>query len=78
MPRKIRQLMTDLQRAGFVEIPNRGKGSHTFWKHPTYSEIPVITLSGQRGDDAKRYQEREVHKAVDQVKGREQHHGYER
>lgn len=46
MPRKIRQLMADLQRAGFVEIPSRGKGSHSFWKHLTYAEIPVITLSG--------------------------------
>ena len=50
--------MADLQRAGFVEIPSRGKGSHSFWKHLTHGEIPVITLSGQLGDDAKAYQER--------------------
>lgn len=60
MPRKIRQLMADLQRAGFVEFPSRGKDSHTFWKYPTYFEIPVVTLSGQLGDDAKRYQKRAV------------------
>ena len=40
--------------------------------------IPIITLSGQLGDDAKQYQEREVRKVVDQVTGREQHHGQER
>lgn len=47
MPRKIRQLIGDLQRAGFVEMPSRGKGSHSFWKHPTYFKIPAVTLSGQ-------------------------------
>ncbi len=68
----------NLQRAGFVEIPSRGKGSHSFWKHLTYSEIPVITLSGQLGDDAKAYQERTVRNALAQVKGRERDNGYER
>ena len=55
MPRKIRQLITDLERAGFV---NRGgKGSHRNFLHPSGVRV---TLSGRPGDDAKRYQEQEV------------------
>ncbi|MBA3415976.1 MAG: type II toxin-antitoxin system HicA family toxin, partial [Chloroflexia bacterium] len=34
MPRKIRQLESDLRRAGFVERTDRGKGSHRVWTHP--------------------------------------------
>ena len=78
MPRKIRQLITELQQAGFVELPRRGKGSHSLWKHPAYPEIPAIILAGQLGDDAKPYQERNVQHILDQVKGRKQDHGYER
>lgn len=55
MPRKIRQLMAELEKAGFV---NRGgKGSHRNYKHP---KGPYLTLSGNPGDDAKHYQERQV------------------
>ncbi|MHB1957261.1 MAG: type II toxin-antitoxin system HicA family toxin [Sulfobacillus sp.] len=78
MPRKIRQLMGDLQRAGFIELPRRGKGSHSLWKHPAYPEIPPVTLAGQLGDDAKPYQERDVRHVLAQVKGRERDNGYER
>ena len=78
MPRKIRQLMTDLRRAGFVELPRRGKGSHSVWEHPTYPEIPVVTLAGQLGEDAKLYQERDVRNALARVKGRERDNDYER
>ena len=59
MPRKIRELVSDLQRGGFV---NRGgKGSHRNFEH---SKGVRITLSGRPGDDAKPYQEREVKRAV--------------
>ena len=55
MPRKIRNLIRDLEKAGFI---NRGgKGSHRNFKHPSGLKI---TLSGKLGDDAKRYQERDV------------------
>ena len=55
MPRKIRELIRDLERAGFV---NRGgKGSHRKFRHP--SGVTVI-LSGGLGDDADRYQEKEI------------------
>lgn len=66
MPRKIRELKKDLKQAGFVNIPKRGKGSHSYWEHPNYSK-PVI-LSDKDGADAKSYQEREVAKAIDAVR----------
>jgi predicted RNA binding protein YcfA (HicA-like mRNA interferase family) len=63
MPRKIRELLLELERAGFV---NRGgKGSHRNFKHPMGIRI---TLSGQLGEDAKPYQERTVKKALEEVK----------
>ena len=62
MPRKIRELIRDLERAGFV---NRGgKGSHRNYLHPRGVRI---TVSGSAGDDAKRYQERDVETAVEEV-----------
>src|SRR5438477_225087 len=52
MPRKIRQLIADLEKHGFV---NRGgKGSHRNFLHPSGVKI---TLSGGLGDDAKTGQE---------------------
>jgi predicted RNA binding protein YcfA (HicA-like mRNA interferase family) len=55
MPRKIRNLIRDLEKAGFI---NRGgKGSHRNFKH--VSGLKII-ISGKLGDDAKRYQERDV------------------
>ncbi|MGH2515070.1 MAG: type II toxin-antitoxin system HicA family toxin [Ktedonobacterales bacterium] len=62
MPRKIRQLRADLKRAGFALDPKRGKGSHTYWSHPLVP-YPVV-LSGGDGNDADRYQERDVQRAV--------------
>jgi len=59
MPRKIRDLIADLEKAGFV---NRGgKGSHRNFEHPRGLRV---TLSGQKGDDARRYQEREVKQKI--------------
>lgn len=65
MPRKIRQLIADLQKAGFVIVPHRGKGSHRVFKH-RISGTEVV-LSGQTGDDAERYQERDVREAIAEV-----------
>ena len=78
MPRKIRQLMADLRQAGFVELPRRGKGSHSVWKHPAYPDIPAVTLAGHPGDDAKPYQERTVRQAVMSVRERERADEWER
>ncbi len=67
MPRKIRQLKGDLRKAGFTLSAKRGKGSHTMWEHPDAPELLVI-LSGQDGDDAKSYQERDVKVALRKIR----------
>ena len=56
MPKKIRDLLKDLRKAGF-EL-DRQKGSHRQFKHPNLPGI--ITLAGAEGDDAKGYQERQI------------------
>jgi predicted RNA binding protein YcfA (HicA-like mRNA interferase family) len=62
VPRKIRELIRDLERAGFE---NRGgKGSHRN-KHPKGSQV---TVSGQLGDDARPYQEALVKAAIEASK----------
>ena len=62
MPKKIRELIRDLNRAGFI---NRGgKGSHRNFTHPKGTKI---TLNGNSSHDAKQYQEREVRKAIREV-----------
>jgi predicted RNA binding protein YcfA (HicA-like mRNA interferase family) len=63
MPKKIRELIRILEKAGYV---NRGgKGSHRNFFHPSG---PPITLSGKSGSDAKKYQERAVEEAIKEVK----------
>jgi predicted RNA binding protein YcfA (HicA-like mRNA interferase family) len=68
MPRKIRQLKQDLRRAGYVQVPKRGKGSHTYWVHPRVPGYSV-TLSGQDGHDARPYQEDAVAEALEKARG---------
>ena len=64
MPRKIRDLIADLQKAGFV---NRGgKGSHRNFEHPKV--VRPITISGKLGDDAHHYQERAVARKIRESK----------
>ena len=63
MPRKVRQLIADLERVGFA---NRGgKGSHRNFTHPKGLRV---TVRGQAGDDARHYQERDVRRVLDAVK----------
>jgi len=50
MPRKIRELISDLERAGFMY--RGGKGSHRNFIH---GSGVLITLSGNPGQDAKPY-----------------------
>ena len=58
MPRKIRDLISELERAGFI---NRGgKGSHRNYQ----KNGVIIVISGKSGDDAKPYQEREIKRAT--------------
>lgn len=65
MASKIRELIQDLKRAGFYEIPG-GKGSHRKFTHVRYAG--AVTISGKSGDDAKPYQERQVKQAIEEVK----------
>jgi predicted RNA binding protein YcfA (HicA-like mRNA interferase family) len=62
MPKKIRELVTDLVNAGFLE--RGGKGSHRNFVHPKVTN--PVTLSGRLGDDAKKYQERAVRMAIEE------------
>jgi len=64
MPPKIRELIAELEKAGFV---NRGgKGSHRNFVH-SRAQKPV-TISGKLGDDAKHYQVRSVRLALEESK----------
>ena len=64
MPPKVRELIAELERAGFI---NRGgRGSHRNFVHPNVAR--PITVSGAPGDDAKRYQERAVRRAIEESK----------
>lgn len=63
MPKKIREIINELERSGFV---NRGgKGSHRNFRHPAGLNI---TISGRLGDDAKYYQIKDVKQAIKWVK----------
>jgi predicted RNA binding protein YcfA (HicA-like mRNA interferase family) len=64
MPRKIPQLKAELRHAGF--ILHRAKGSHTRWVHPSITDYVVI--SGNDGDDAKPYQERDVERPLQKLR----------
>lgn len=64
MPPKIRELIEDLQRAGFSD--RGGRGSHRNYFHPG-GRIRV-TISGAPGDDAKPYQVKDVAAAIKESK----------
>jgi predicted RNA binding protein YcfA (HicA-like mRNA interferase family) len=62
MPKKIRELKVMLRRAGWYLVPGGGKGSHSKWQH---DRVPhIVMVSGNDGDDARRYQEKNVNDAV--------------
>jgi predicted RNA binding protein YcfA (HicA-like mRNA interferase family) len=63
MPPRVRDLIGELERAGFS---NRGgKGSHRNYVHPALSK--PVTISGKLGDDARQYQIQAVRRAVSEV-----------
>lgn len=66
MPPKIRELIKVLKENGFDD--RGGKGSHRNFLH---SSGVKITVSGNLGDDAKPYQEKEVKKVVKEVQKNE-------
>jgi predicted RNA binding protein YcfA (HicA-like mRNA interferase family) len=51
MPPKIRELIAELQKAGYAD--RGGKGSHRNFVHVKATR--PVTLSGRPGDDAKHY-----------------------
>ena len=60
MSRKVRELIAELENHGFV---NRGgKVSHRNFTHPRVAR--PVTISGNAGDDAKKYQEKAVKAAI--------------
>ena len=62
MPQKVRELISELEQAGFL---NRGgKGSHRNFVHPRVSR--PITVSGALGSDAMQYQVRAVKLAIEE------------
>jgi predicted RNA binding protein YcfA (HicA-like mRNA interferase family) len=64
VPPKIRELIAELERAGFV---NRGgKGSHRNFVHPNVTK--PVTVSGNPGDDARNYQLKAVRLAIRESK----------
>lgn len=62
MPPKVRDLVGDLTRAGFID--RGGKGSHRHFVHPR--TLKPVTISGQLGDDARQYQLKAVHQAIEE------------
>ena len=64
MPPKVRELVADLERVGFVD--RGGKGSHRNFVHPNVSK--PVTVSGAPGDDAKHYQVCAVKRAIEESK----------
>jgi predicted RNA binding protein YcfA (HicA-like mRNA interferase family) len=59
VPRKIRQLISDLEHAGFTHTST--SGSHRKYRHPVGT---TVILSGQSGADAHHYQEKDVRRAI--------------
>ena len=63
MPKKVRELKAMVAKAGYILQSKRGKGSHTYWKHPLLPEEP-LTIPGKDGDDAPRYLEKGIRRAL--------------
>jgi len=64
MPPKIRELISRLEAAGFVD--RGGRGNHRNFVHPKVAK--PVTISGNPGDDAKEYQQRAVRAAIQESK----------
>ncbi|MDE2888534.1 MAG: type II toxin-antitoxin system HicA family toxin [Gemmatimonadota bacterium] len=62
MPPKVRELVAELVRAGFVD--RGGKGNHRNFVHRNRNR--PLTISGNLGDDAKHYQIRAVRLAIEE------------
>jgi predicted RNA binding protein YcfA (HicA-like mRNA interferase family) len=66
VPRKIRELKSQIKREGFVYLPKRGKGSHERWQHPLLRK--TLTVPGKDGDDVPFYLEKQLAKLLTALK----------
>jgi predicted RNA binding protein YcfA (HicA-like mRNA interferase family) len=64
VPRKLRDVIRELEGAGFVD--RGGRGSHRNFVHPKVRK--PVTISGAPGDDAMYYQERAARLAIRESK----------
>ena len=62
MPRKIRELIRDLEQAGFYLVKGKGKGDHRKFRHPKVARF--VILDGRDGQDAHHYQEKHVKQRI--------------
>ncbi len=65
MPRKIRELAAELEKAGFQLVKGAGKGSHRKYYHQRKPGFTI--LSGSPRDDAHHYQEKLIKNAIRQI-----------
>jgi predicted RNA binding protein YcfA (HicA-like mRNA interferase family) len=64
MPRKIRELISELEKAGFAV--RSAKGSHRIFIH---KNCPFnVVISGKSGSDALPYQEKSIKRALREIK----------
>lgn len=63
MPKKIRELIHELESAGFVD--RGGKGSHRNFLHRSGL---AVTISGRPGDDALPYQVKLVRSKIEEAR----------
>lgn len=64
MPRKLRDLIADLEHAGRHRVDG-GKGSHRKFAH--VRSLRKMILSGQSGADAHHFQEKQIKQAIREV-----------
>ena len=64
MPRKIRDLIRELKKAGFVD--RGGKGNHRNFVHPKVRK--PVTISGNENEYTRHYQEKAVRLAIEESK----------
>jgi predicted RNA binding protein YcfA (HicA-like mRNA interferase family) len=76
MPKKIRELKAIVAKVGYVLQAGRGKGSHTYWKHPLLPEEP-LTIPGKDGDDAPLYLEKNIQRVLKKLEDIESEEGEE-
>ncbi|MFN0078997.1 MAG: type II toxin-antitoxin system HicA family toxin [Prosthecobacter sp.] len=66
MPRKIRELIRDLEQSGFYLVKGQGKGDHRKFKHPRVARFAII--DGRDGEDAHHYQEKQIKQRIQESK----------